>query len=271
MKLTQTNIGVVGTGKMATALVQGFIKSKAIPPEGVFAYDIHSQSLETFCQSTGCHRCSSHSDLCQQVERVLFAVKPADLPDAIQSCGELLNGKLAISIAAGVPLPKLRALTTPTTRWIRVMPNTPTLVGCGASVFCADTAVTTEEKNWIHQLLSTVGISLELAEKYFDIVTALSGSGPAYVFTFIEAMADAGVMGGLTRSQANLLAAQTVLGAAKMVLETNRHPYSLREEVTSPGGTTIAGLLALAQSGFSAAVHSAIAAAAKRSKEITME
>lgn len=269
MQKTELRIGFVGAGKMATALARGFLARNIVSADRLFACDVNAEGLKKFCEATGTRGLSDSATLCRDADIVLFAVKPADLAVAVSACGSTLSSKLAVSIAAGVTLSKLASLSPSGTRWIRVMPNTPALIGCGASALCAAENVTADEKNLVCNLLSAVGLCVELPEKHFDIVTGLSGSGPAFVFTFIEALADAGVMGGLTRADATTLAAQTVLGAAKMVLESSRHPASLRDDVASPGGTTIAGLLALDAAGFSTAVHAAVAAAARRSKELS--
>jgi pyrroline-5-carboxylate reductase len=269
MDKTNLRIGFVGAGKMATALAKGFLSRNITTANNLLACDVNAEGLKKFCEATGTRGLSDSAILCRDADIVFFAVKPADLSVAVSACGSTLSSKLAVSIAAGVTLSKLASLSPSGTRWFRVMPNTPALVGSGASVLCASELVSAEEKNLVRELFSAVGICLELPEKHFDIVTGLSGSSPAFVFCFIQALSDAGVMGGLTRSDATTLAAQTVLGSAKMVLETSRHPASLRDDVASPGGTTIAGLLALDAAGFSTAVHAAVAAAARRSKELS--
>lgn len=198
---------------------------------------------------------------------LILCVKPGDVPEALREAGDL-TGKLLISIAAGVPLRRLREWAPGAPRLIRVMPNTPALIGKGAAAYAAAEGATTEDMAVTERIFGAVGVVVSVKEELLDAVTGLSGSGPAFVYTVIEALADGGVLMGLPRDVALRLAAQTVLGAAAMVLETGMHPAQLRDQVTSPGGTTIAGIEVLEAAGMRAAIIGAVRAATERSSEL---
>jgi pyrroline-5-carboxylate reductase len=201
---------------------------------------------------------------------LIFAVKPQQLPSLLSEVHTLLNtDHLVVSIAAGFRLLQMEQLLGDRGRLVRVMPNTPCLVGAGASAYAPGARATRADADFVNDMLSTVGIAVEVPEAQLDAVTGLSGSGPAYVFQMIEALSDGGVRVGLSRDTATRLAAQTVLGAARMILETGEHPAALKDAVTSPGGTTIAGLHAMEQAGVRAGLINAVEAATKRSRELS--
>ena len=197
-----------------------------------------------------------------------MAVKPQSLETALREIAPVLGGKLVISIAAGISIGRLARLVPSDARIIRVMPNAPALVREGMSVLAFGPGVTEEDVRFARTLFDAVGRVLVVEERLMDVVTGLSGSGPAYVCLVIEAMADGGVKMGLPRAVAELLAVQTVLGSARMLLETGEHPARLKDRVTSPGGTTIAGLHQLERGGLRATLMAAVEAATKRSKEL---
>jgi len=202
--------------------------------------------------------------------KVMLAVKPNVVPAVLNSPTDPLQawgGKLVLSIAAGVPL-KTLASGAGHGRVVRVMPNTPSLVGQGASGYCTGPDISATDRQWVEQTLGSVGTVVEVTEAQIDAVTGVSGSGPAYVFMLIEALADGGVAAGLTRTVALDLAIQTVLGAATMVRDSSRHPAQLKDNVCSPGGTTIAAVRSLEQNGFRAALIDAVVTAATRSREL---
>jgi pyrroline-5-carboxylate reductase len=202
---------------------------------------------------------------------LFLAVKPPNIPQVAHGVSEALDaGKLLVSICAGVTIESLESMFR-TRRVVRVMPNTPCLVGAGASAFSCARGATEEDADLVRRLLAAVGEVVQLDEKHMDAVTGLSGSGPAFIYQVIEALADAGVSVGLTRDVAQQLATQTVLGAATMVRETGAHPAVLKDRVASPGGTTIAGLRALETAGLRAALMEAVAAATRRSAELGQE
>jgi pyrroline-5-carboxylate reductase len=209
---------------------------------------------------------ADNGELASQVDVLFLAVKPQYLAPACAQAAGGITTQLIVSIVAGASLATLARLTG-TRRLIRVMPNTPALVGAGAAAFAAD-QVQPDDCPWVQRLLSGIGMARQLPESLLDAVTGLSGSGPAYVFALIEALSDGGVSVGLPRDVATELAAQTVMGAARMVLETGEHPAALKDRVASPGGTTIAGLRALEDHGFRAAAWAAVEAATRRARQL---
>ena len=228
----------IGSGKMAAAIAGGLVKSGCFHPGELGAFDPDANAAKLFSSASGIE--VDTTDPAKKIagaENILVAVKPQVIGAALMPYQALLKDKLIISIAAGISIARLQEITG-AARIIRVMPNTPALVGKGASGYAASESVTIEEKALAGQILSSFGIAMELKENDLDAVTALSGSGPAYVFEFIQALADGGVAEGLPRNTALQLAAQTVIGAAEMVLQTGIHPPTLKDQVTSPGGTT---------------------------------
>jgi pyrroline-5-carboxylate reductase len=210
----------------------------------------------------------SNSTLVEQVDTVILAVKPQSFGEVSREIGPLTkNNTLIVSILAGITLEQLcRGLNCQ--RVVRVMPNTPSLVGCGASAYALGPGATVQDGDWVGRLLGSVGISFQVPDHLLDAVTGLSGSGPAYVYTIIEALSDGGVQAGLPRATASALAAQTVFGAAQMVLSTGEHPAVLRERVTSPGGTTISAMQVLERRGLRSALMDAVETATRRSAEL---
>ncbi len=222
-----------------------------------------------FTRETGAKTTASNSDVLKFANVLILAVKPDQVAGVLaEQRGLFTNGHLLISIAAGVTLAKMEAALPAGTRVIRVMPNTPALVGEAATAFALGKSATASDGELAKKLLSAVGIAFPVKESLLDAVTGLSGSGPAYVYQFIEALSDGGVAAGLPRDIATKLAAQTVLGAAKMVLETGQHPGALKDQVTSPGGTTIEGLHELEKGKLRGTVMSAVRAATEKSKKL---
>ncbi len=266
---TPFTIGFLGAGKMATALARGFIHAGLAGPKDILASDPFDAAREKFVEETGAKVTKSNADVLKFANVLILAVKPVHVASILAELrGEFTNGHLLISIAAGVTLAKLEGALPVGARVIRVMPNTPALVGAGASAFALGKNATAADGELAEKLLSAVGVAFQVKESLLDAVTGLSGSGPAYVYSFIEALSDGGVAAGLPRDMALKLAAQTVLGAAKMVLETGQHPGALRDQVTSPGGTTIEGLHELEKGQLHDVVMSAVRAATEKSKKL---
>ncbi len=266
---TPLKIGFLGAGKMATALAKGFVRAELVVPRQIIASDPHDAARKSFAVEIGAKTVPANVDVAKFAQVLILATKPDQVPAALAEIRKAFTGNhLLISIAAGVTLAKLEAALPSGAKVIRVMPNTPALVGAGASAFALGKAATAADGELARKLLSAVGIAFHVKESLLDAVTGLSGSGPAYVFQFIEALSDGGVAAGLPRDVASHLAAQTVLGAAKMVLETGQHPGALKDQVTSPGGTTIEGLHELEKGRLRAVVMSAVRAATEKSKKL---
>jgi len=261
-------ISLVGGGRMGRALIDGMTRAEVVHSIAVSIVEPDEKSQSWWKEHRpACKMANSLAESIAGAEVVILAVKPDIVEKAAKEGGKGWSGRLVMSVAAGISLEKL-------THWlgsdrvIRVMPNTPCLVGEGASAYCCAAGVSAADRSLAKSMLSAVGWAGEVAEKQMDAVTGLSGSGPAYVCLMIEALADGGVLAGLSRDLAITLATQTVLGTAKMVLETGQHPAVLKDAVASPGGTTIAGLRALEQNGVRAGIIDAVYAAAMRSHEL---
>lgn len=268
--LAEQKVGFLGCGAMARALCGGLIAG-GVPPAQLQGSDPSPAQRESFAESLGVETTGENEALVASSDIVVVCTKPGLVAEAIGALPEALRSepRLWISIAAGIRLSALeQSLGTPS-RIVRVMPNTPALVGDGASVFCPNTSATDLDRAAAESLLSSVGTTWEApSEEMLDAVTGVSGSGPAYVFLFLEALTDAGQKQGLPREAATALALQTVLGAARLALESELSPAELRAQVSSPGGTTVAGLAELDRAGFREAVDRAVTAATNRSREL---
>jgi len=269
--LDDARIGFIGGGAMGEALVGGVL-SAGVAPGNVCVADPDPGRRKLVEDSHGVRSVARGSDLVGDCDVIVVAVKPGLVPAVLAeaaAAGDAAARPLWVSIAAGVSLEGLAAGLPPGARIVRAMPNTPALVGAGAAAFVANAAATPEDRSIARALFESVGLVWEAPdESLIDAVTGLSGSGPAFVFVLLDALADAGVRMGLPRDAATLLSTQTVLGAAQLASETGRHPGALKDQVTSPGGTTIAGLERLEAGGFRAAIHEAVAAATRRSREL---
>ncbi len=267
--MAQLKIGFLGAGKMATALAKGLVNARIVQGSRLTAADPVAAARDHFAAETGAKVFAANRDVAQAAEVLILATKPDQVAAALAEIAPAWGEKhLLISIAAGVTLARLESALPAGARVIRVMPNTPALVGAGASGFTPGRHATAADGELAAKILSAVGVALPVKETLLDAVTGLSGSGPAYVYQFIEALSDGGVASGLPRDAATRLAAQTVLGAAKMVLETGQHPGALKDQVTSPGGTTIEGVHELEKGGLRAAVMNAVRAATDKSKKL---
>lgn len=265
------NIGFLGGGKMATALAKGFLRAKLATPRTILAADPSESARDHFEEETGAKSAGANAEVAKFAEVLILATKPDQVAVALSEAHDPLRLKkdyLLISIAAGVPISKLEGALPEGARVIRAMPNTPALLGESASAFAPGTCATVSDAELAKRLLSAVGIAFQVKESLLDAVTGLSGSGPAYVYQFIEALSDGGVASGLPRDIATKLAAQTVLGAARMVLQTGQHPGALKDHVASPGGTTIEGLHELEKGQLRGTVISAVRAATEKSKKL---
>ncbi|MEX1044869.1 MAG: pyrroline-5-carboxylate reductase [Chthoniobacterales bacterium] len=260
--------GFIGCGKMASALIQGVLAAKVCEPADVVVHDRVAEPAEVLGTESGIRVVRSNREVATASDVIVLCVKPEDALAAVTEAGGDLDGKLLVSIVAGVTIESLREAAGPRCRVVRVMPNTAALVQKGASAYAAGAGVTEDDLAVVENIFTSVGRAFAVKEDLLDAVTGLSGSGPAYVYLFIEALADGGVQMGLPRDLATKLAVQTVAGAAEMVSETMMHPALLREMVTSPGGTTIAGLAELERGGVRFAVMDAVRAATLRAREL---
>ncbi len=261
-------LGFVGSGKMASALVQGVVQSGALAPGDVLVSDVVAAAAQRLATTAGVAFTETNEELVAMAEALVLCVKPNDALAALRSLRGGAADKLVISIVAGLPLAALGEAAGPGVRIVRVMPNTPALVGKGAAAYALGATATGADAALTEKIFGAVGEVVCVQESLLDVVTGVSGSGPAYIYLVIEALADGGVLMGLPRDLAQKLAAQTVAGAAEMVLQTGKHPAVLKDEVTSPGGTTIAGLEALEEAGVRAAFLTAVRAATERAQEL---
>ena len=265
-------VGFVGAGRMATALARGLIGSGSASAETLVASDVQAEARERFAAETGGRAVGTNAEVWEASQVVVLAVKPQQMAEVLRDGrGRVTAEHLVVSVAAGVTLETIATALGAERRLVRVMPNTPCLIGAGASAYALGGTTTPQDAALVERMLSTVGIAVAVPEKLLDAVTGLSGSGPAYVYQIIEALSDGGVRVGLPREIATQLAAQTVLGAARMVLETGQHPGALKDAVASPGGTTIAGLHVLEAGGLRGLLMDAVQAATERSEELGMQ
>lgn len=266
---SKLSIGFLGAGKMATALAKGFLRADLVTPKSLIASDPYEPMRKAFAKETGARAVESNAEVVKAANVLVLAVKPDQTAPVLNEIrSHFKREQLLISIAAGVPLAKLEAPLGEGARAIRVMPNTPALLGASATAFALGKFATREDGELAQKLFFAVGVAFQVKESLLDAVTGLSGSGPAYVYQFIEALSDGGVASGLPRDVATKLAAQTVLGSARMVLETGLHPGALKDMVTSPGGTTIEGLHELEKGKLRGTVISAVRAATEKSRKL---
>ena len=261
-------LGVIGAGNMGTAIIKGYIASGA-DPETIFVTGHNAARTAAFAEETGIGICEDIPSLVQQSDIVMAAVKPKDMAGVLaEAAPHLGEEKILVSIAAGLTLADLKGMTDGKKKIIRVMPNTPAMVNEGMSALCREGGVSDEDFAQVMKIFEGIGKAEEVPEKLMDAVVGVSGSSPAFVYMFIEALADGAVLEGMPRASAMRFAAQTVLGSAKMVLETGQHPGELKDAVCSPAGTTIEGVYALEESGFRHAVIRAVKSAAEKSKNM---
>ncbi|MFZ4857472.1 MAG: pyrroline-5-carboxylate reductase [Desulfuromonadaceae bacterium] len=261
-------IAFIGGGNMAEAIIRGLLREDA--GVGICVAEISPKRRDVLTAEFPRVRVvDDAAEAAQWGEVVILSIKPQQAEAALDLIEPVITkDKLVISIMAGIPSAKIEANLAAGCRVVRAMPNTPALIGAGATAVSSGRKATSDDLDCARQIFAMIGIAVTVEEKLMDAVTGLSGSGPAYVFTFIESLSDAGVKNGLPRDVATKLAAQTVLGAARMVVETGDHPTLLKEKVTSPGGTTIAGLHALEVGSFRGVVMNAVEAACLKSKEL---
>lgn len=260
-------LGFIGAGNMAKAIMGGVLKNEIFKPEEVIASDLYVPGLEAAKESLGINITTDNKEVAKNSEVLILAVKPQFYADVIKEISEYITEKqIIVTIAPGKTLEYLADTFEHPVKIVRTMPNTPALVGEGITGVCHNALVTKEELDYVCNILNGFGKAEVVPERLMDVVVSVSGSSPAYVFMFIEAMADAAVADGMPRPQAYKFAAQAVLGSAKMVLETGKHPGELKDMVCSPAGTTIEAVRVLEEKGFRSAVFEAMKACAEKSK-----
>ena len=267
--LKDKKIGVIGTGNMGEALISGLIYARSSAPENIICSDIRKERLKAVKDTYGVITTTSNIDVVKGSEIVIYAVKPQIMASILRETAAHLDmSKVIISIAAGVPLAAIESCLNKDLRLIRVMPNIAASVKEGAAAIAPGKHASKGDLKLAKAIFDSVGKSIIIEEEFMDAITGLSGNGPAYIFLIVDALADAGVKMGLSREDALLLSAQSVLGAAKLLLETNEHPGRLKDKVTSPGGTAIASLHTIEEGGLRTTLINAVEVGTKRSKEL---
>lgn len=262
------NYAFLGAGKMAMAIILGMLRSKLCPPTAITVSSRSPEGLQNLSTAASVRTATSNADAIAKADVVVLCMKPADLPKALEPLVGSFSGKLIISVAAGIPIEKLAAMSGHD-RIIRAMPNTAAMVGRSATALAGSAAASREDYAAAEDIFGAVGKVFTVPEGQIDAITGLSGSGPAFIYLILEALSDGGVAVGLPRKLALELAVETLAGAAEMVNSTAEHPAVLREMVTSPNGTTIAGLAELEKAAVRAAVANAVKAAAHRAQELS--
>lgn len=267
--LKEKRVSIIGGGKMGEVLTSGMISGNLISSEDIMVSDILVERRNDLKEKYQVNVTADNSEAIKSADVVILAVKPQNMGEVLEGVSDIIDEtKLIISIAAGITTRFIEGHLRKGVRVIRVMPNTPALVGEGAAALAAGEGATEDDLALARHIFDAVGITVIVAEDLMDAVTGLSGSGPAYIFVIIEALSDAGVNMGLSRDIALKLSAQTLFGAAKLYLDGDKHPAELKDMVTSPGGTTIAGLQAIEEGGLRATLIAAVEAATLRSKEL---
>ncbi|MCR4435532.1 MAG: pyrroline-5-carboxylate reductase [Clostridiales bacterium] len=263
------SVGFIGAGNMGAAMIKSLVKSGTVPPGKIYIYDVDPVKLRALKEETGVNIGNGSAAVVEKSDVVILAVKPNTIKEVLEACKDKLDQKkILVSIAVGIPLKFYKGIVGRDKKIVRTMPNTPALVGEGMTLVSFDENINQEDRAVVKTLFECLGKVETLDEKLMTEVTALTGSSPAYVFMFIEAMADAAVLSGMPRNLAYKLAAQAVLGSAKMVLETGKHPADLKDQVCSPAGTTIEAVSALEKNRFRYAVIEAMNECTKRAREI---
>lgn len=262
-------IGFIGLGNMAKAMIGGILKKKIVSAEDIIGSAATQETRDKVSEAFGIQTRDSNAQVAKEADILILAVKPQYFKVVIADIMDYVDGdKLVISVAAGKTIKWISEEFEKPVKLIRVMPNTPALVGEGCTAVCRNELVSDEELNFAMGIFESFGTASIVSENLMDVVGGVSGSSPAYAFMFIEAMADAAVAGGMPRKQAYQFAAQSLLGSARMVLETGKHPGELKDMVCSPGGTTIEAVRVLEEKGFRGAVMDAIAACIEKTKRI---
>lgn len=263
-------IGFIGCGNMAGAIIKGIVKSNCINASDIFAYDKDTAKTEAMSAELGINICSGANEIVEKSDFTVLAVKPNVLSIVLDGINLKTQEKqtVLVSIAAGKTIEFIRNSLSHSNKIIRVMPNINAMAGGACSAYCANNYVTDDEKAFIEKIFGAVGEICEISENYFPLFGVVAGCSPAFAYMFIDEIARAAVKNGMPKDMALKFAAQTVMGSAKLVLESDKQPYQLIDMVCSPGGTTIEGVLALQEKGFENAVHKAVQAAYEKDKKL---
>ncbi len=263
-------IGFIGCGNMASAIIRGLVSGGRYKGEDIAVFDLCKEKTEAFAKELSLKVMESENEIAEKCETVVLAVKPNVFPSLLEFIGEKLkeNDPLIISIAAGKTTDNISAMLPYTPKLIRIMPNINAKVLSAISAFCANERATDKDKEFVKEFCDCFGRGIEIDEKLFSIYSAIGGCSPAFCFMFIDSMARAAVKNGMTKSQALETAAQAMLGSAKLILESDDHPWKLVDSVCSPGGTTIEGVCALQENGFEAAIEKAVEASFRKDKSL---
>ncbi len=269
--MVKQNIGLIGCGAMGSALARGMIGRGGVDPNTVYLYDLNEERKNILASEVKANTAPGLDDFIPLCKHVFIAVKPQDTEGLLYAVKPLIQpDQIYVSVAAGITISYIESCLYPGTKVIRLMPNTPCLIGEGAIVISTGESVTDEERQVVERMLKPLGLTMRLPENLMDAATGLSGTGPAYVYLFIETMIDAGVSVGIRRDAASKLVIQNVIGAAKMLDSNAQHPAELRNIVTSPAGTTSSALLTLEEEGFRSCLIKAVREATKRSEELRL-
>lgn len=261
-------IGIIGCGNMGEAIVKGLLKNGLYSPSEIIATDVRPERLKEIAAGCQIETTSNNQEAVDTADILILAIKPQSMEEVLKELKPKIQERhLIISIAAGVRLEKIEAIL-PKARVIRVMPNTPGLIGCGISAISCGSQIIKQDEETATRIFSALGDVVKVEEKLMDAVCALSGSGPAYIFLIIESLIVAGVKMGLSYNLAKRLVLATVVGSARLVAETGKHPAELRDQVTSPGGTTASALNIMETEGLRGIIQKAVLAAEKRAKEL---
>ena len=264
-------IGFIGSGNMGGAIARGIVKSGVVPGKDVYLYDVLPAASAQLADDIGGTAVNTPEELTSAAELFVLAVKPVYVKDALRACCKGLAGKAVVSIVAGLSGAALAKQLPEGTRCLQTMPNTPAMVNEGVTALCEENTLTQEELDFVRRMFSAIGRVYTLPARLIEAESAVAGSGPAYAAMFIEAMADGGVLLGLPRARAVEMAAQTLIGTAKMMLESGKHPGAIKDMVCSPGGTTIEAVRALEKGAFRASTIEAVVAAGEKALAIKHE
>lgn len=261
-------LAIIGTGNMGKALLRGFIIGGVLAPKDITVCDVREDAVKAVCDEYGVNGCTKAVEAVKDADYCLLAIKPQHFDDTLTSIVPGLSEScIILSIAAAVKCERIESIIGSDKKYVRIMPNTPAQVGCGVSAVCP-VSLDKDQTDFVIKLLSTCGEVVHCDEKTLDAIGCVSGTGPAYVMLFIEAMADAAVSLGIKRDDALKIAAATVMGSGKLVLDTKQHPAVLKDQVCSPSGTTIAGVMALEEYGLRNAVIKSVIAASDKTKQL---